>query len=311
MAIEIVPETLLALNVSLIALYEEGLTDAEQEQSAILSCCYVGPSDSDANLYTMHTNQARLRAKPRGSDEFQVAGRKVYDYKIYNDRRYDAVEVHRDHLADDKVGQYASIFADLGRATALAPSQLVEQVILDGRTELCFDGVAFFATTHPVNPKQNGSATQSNLVINAAGLTIPNFETMYYTMEALLGEDGKTAGSRGNVLAVSPEYRGVGMDICYSNASRGYAGADNPWKGQVDLMVVQNWSGLGVAVLMDTKQNRRRPFIYQERQAFALQSMIAEDNPEVFKRDVFTYKVDGRDGAGYGYPTKAVMLAKS
>lgn len=315
MAIEVTPANLTALNVMLVSLFDEGLTEAELEQSAIMETAFVGPSGSAANIYTFHPNQARLIKKLRDSDELKVRGVNVYSQRVENDRREDVVEVHRDHIADDLVGQYAGMFSDLGRATALAPSQALEQVHIDGTDTtlgLCYDGHPFFSgaansEAHPIKPFQSGSATQVNWLVQAAGLTFTTFATGYATMEGFQGEDGKSAGSRPNLLLVSPEYRGIGMDICYNDRPSTLSGGGNPWLGKCDLMVIQNWTGLNRWELIDNRQPRRRPFVRQEREAFALYSQISDTDESVFARDTYRYKVTGRDGTGYGYWYKALL----
>ncbi len=53
--------------------------------------------------------------------------------------------------------------AQIGADIAYFPQREVVTQLLNGETGLCYDGKAFFATDHPVNPAIPGSSTYSNL----------------------------------------------------------------------------------------------------------------------------------------------------
>tara|TARA_B100000378_G_scaffold237146_1_gene204233 strand:- start:863 stop:1759 length:897 start_codon:yes stop_codon:yes gene_type:complete len=64
------------------------------------------------------------------------------------------VGVPRNKIEDDLYGIYTPFVADMGRAAAARPDELVFSLLAKGWTEACYDGQNFFDTDHPV--KENG-----------------------------------------------------------------------------------------------------------------------------------------------------------
>jgi phage major head subunit gpT-like protein len=68
------------------------------------------------------------------------------------------IEVDRNDIRDDQIGLYAHVVSALGEEARGHPDRLIADLLLDGWTELCFDGRPFFATDHPVG----GGAASNN-----------------------------------------------------------------------------------------------------------------------------------------------------
>lgn len=81
----------------------------------------------------------------------------LQSYSIKNKDWEATIEVDRNDIEDDSIGVYRPIVAELGRASAQHPDELVFGLLKDGFTTLCYDGQYFFDTDHPV-----GSGTASN-----------------------------------------------------------------------------------------------------------------------------------------------------
>ena len=78
--------------------------------------------------------------------------------------------VNRDDIEDDQLGVYNPLFDELGRNARKWPDQVLKTVLQAGTTNLGFDGVAFFASTHPLNPAGNQS---NNFTTTALSATPP------------------------------------------------------------------------------------------------------------------------------------------
>lgn len=83
-------------------------------------------------------------------------------YSITNKSFETTVEVDRDDIEDDRVGIYTPMFAELGRAVAVFPDELVYGLLAAGFTTKCYDGQYFFDTDHPV-----GEGVVSNMQAGA------------------------------------------------------------------------------------------------------------------------------------------------
>ena len=71
-------------------------------------------------------------------------------YVIFNRHWEKTVSVNRNSIEDDNVGVYATDFAMMGDAAARLPEELVWGLLAAAFATNGFDGVPFFATTHPV-----------------------------------------------------------------------------------------------------------------------------------------------------------------
>jgi phage major head subunit gpT-like protein len=88
----------------------------------------------------------------------QVKNLETHDYSIKNRKFEVTVSVGRDDIEDDQFGVYAPMFAEMGRAAATHPDELVYGLLLNGFEEKCYDGQPFFDSDHPV-----GNTTVSNV----------------------------------------------------------------------------------------------------------------------------------------------------
>lgn len=153
----------------------------------------------------------------------------AHDFAIKNKPCELTVEVPRDDLADDQIGAYTGLFAELGHSVAEFREELIFGLLADGFTRPGWDGVAFFSADHPITDAASGVVS-----------TWSNFG----------------------------------------------GGSGTPW------------------FLLDVSRPIR-PFIWQEREAFTLTSLIRDEDPAVFFNTAFTYGVRGRGNAGYGLPQLA------
>jgi phage major head subunit gpT-like protein len=68
------------------------------------------------------------------------------------------IEVDRNDIRDDQIGLYAPIVSALGEEAKGHPDKLIANLMMNGWTDLCFDGVPFFSADHLVG---KGSASNS------------------------------------------------------------------------------------------------------------------------------------------------------
>ena len=84
-----------------------------------------------------------------------------HEYSIKNKTYESTIGVERDRIRDDQYSIYAPMFAELGRATAAHPAELVYGALVAGFDTKCFDGQYFFDTDHPVDQQGDGGVQRN------------------------------------------------------------------------------------------------------------------------------------------------------
>ena len=78
-----------------------------------------------------------------------VKGLSAHDYTILNRKFESTIGISRDDIDDDLTGTMRPVFERMGTSAAQHPDELIYQLVIDGGTELCYDGQPFFSDTHP------------------------------------------------------------------------------------------------------------------------------------------------------------------
>jgi phage major head subunit gpT-like protein len=133
--------------------------------------------------------------------ERQIKNLSLHSYNIRNRDWEATIEVDRNDIEDEAIGVYKPIIAELGRAAAVHPDELVFGLLKDGFATPCYDGQYFFDADHPV-----------------AGSSVSNFGggsgTPWYLLDASRAVKPLIFQSRRNVQFVgkdSPEDESVFM----------------------------------------------------------------------------------------------------
>lgn len=309
MPINLRPRAAKELNVRLFTAFEQGAAVAAQQTSHVDEVFRKTTIDTSEGVYLYPQKSFDLRKRLKG-DEFETDGVKMYEARLPSgEGDYLAIEVDLNKYQDDKVGEFGVVFYRLGFAAAFAPSELCEEFILnDAATTTCYDGGYLLAQNHPQRPKETGGTAWSNDIVQAGGLTFQNFSLAVAAMKEFPREDkGKSAKSRPTKLKVPPVYEGIGRDICYNDRPSGMQGGGNPWVGQYELEVVENWAGdtRKPWFLFDDRDPMAMPAIFQEREPVALKPVLTDpSNPLVLMNRKLIWMVEGRLAVGPGDPTK-------
>ena len=302
------------LNVMLVSMFDMGAGDGAKQATDVIDLAYTSTSDTAENAYTIVDTDFALRDRA-DSTEVVIDGIKMYEVRLADGKKYKCIEVDLDAFEDDKVGQYKGVFYKLGMAQALGPSRLMEDTILAAEVAVTggnFDGVALISTAHPVKPFESGSATWSNKLTKAAGLTFTTVGEAYAAFQLFPGEDGRPLNHTPKVLVCDPNYRAIANDICYSDRPTGGAGGGNAWQGLLRPMFVPRLASSDGWYLADDSSSLERPFIYQERRALRLIPLFAShEDPAVIKSRKLAWIVDGRIGAGFGHANRVLKVVKA
>jgi phage major head subunit gpT-like protein len=227
--------------------------------------------------------------------ERQAKDLKAYDFQIKN-RHFEAtIKINRDLLEDNQVAGFYPLAEILGVRAAEHPDELVASLIINGFTNLCYDGQAFFATTHPV-----GSTTASNKGTTALAADGVAYAAARAQMMNLTNDAGKKLNIRPNLLVVPPALETVARQLLNNDfiSVSGGSTQNNIWKGSADLLVVPQLTDANDWFLFDTKQILPA-MIFQTRKAAQLVPRTSLTDDNVFWKNEFVWGVDYRGEAGY------------
>jgi phage major head subunit gpT-like protein len=83
-------------------------------------------------------------------------------YAIPNRHFEKTIQVDRNDIEDDNLGQYSAMFAEMGELVSALPEQLVWGLLKAGFATNCFDGQFFFDTDHPIIDESGNAAVYAN-----------------------------------------------------------------------------------------------------------------------------------------------------
>jgi len=138
----------------------------------------VRSSESEREILAWLLSTARLQRNGQGGNiQYDILAQVKQTYT--NGNFAAGTKISKNQLTDldgKGVDQGAEWSRQIGADIAYFPQREVVTLLLNGETGTCYDGKAFFATDHPVNPALPGSSTYSNLFtdlpIDAANTTL-------------------------------------------------------------------------------------------------------------------------------------------
>lgn len=158
-----------------------------QAPSQYLEIATVVPSTTGSEEYGWLGSLGSVR---KWVGDRVVNGLATYGYTIKNESWELTEGVPRPAIEDDQYGVYTPLMAEMGRAMAANPDQLVYGLLASGLTAKCYDGQAFFSAAHPVVNAAGKTVTQSNLDSGGAGSYWYLFDTSR-ALKPLIFQDRK------------------------------------------------------------------------------------------------------------------------
>lgn len=112
------------------------------------------------------------------SGERELKSLEAFGFSIVNKRFESTVSIQRTDFADDRLGVFKPMFAEMGHTARQHPDELVFSLLEAGFTTPCYDGQNFFDADHPV-PDEDGPVTvggrKFRLVSNMLGGVGPSW----------------------------------------------------------------------------------------------------------------------------------------
>ena len=217
-------------------------------------------------------------------------------YYLPNKTWENTIGVNRAVLEDEQYGQIQMRINQLAKNTSSHKDKLTFQTLIDGATNLCFDGKAFFATNHAYSGKGAYKGSQSNK--GNLTLTADNLKTSITNMGKIKGSNGEVLGIIPDTLVVPPDLEWTAKELIESS-QLGNSNTVNTLKGSLKLIVSPVITDVDSWYLLCCSQGIK-PLIFQNRMDVEFTS-LTKDSEEGFMRDVYLYGVRARYNVGYSY----------
>lgn len=234
--------------------------------------------------------------------ERKTAMLKDYGYQIKNKDWIGDFGIHENELADNQIGAILPRVQMLAKTLAEYPMELIANFLINGTSNLAYDGVAFFSNA-------SGERVNDNLLAGT-GTTLAQVKadiaTARATMMKFTSDSGRILGFKMDTIVCAPELEATMLEAVTATSvvTSGQGTNFNPvsrWIKQVitlpELSDTNDWYGLCTDYPI-------KPFIYQERQGIRRQL----DDSEVKRNKKLVYQADIRGNAGYGLPQMAVKV---
>lgn len=221
-----------------------------------------------------------------------------FDYKLKNKKYEATLDVLRDDIDDDRLGNYRIRVQDLAMKARIHPRELFFAALIEGTTELCYDGQPFFSASH----EEGDSGIQSN-IHTGTGTTLADIKA---DVEAVVAKMKSLKDDRGEPFDESEVMIGI---VCHVDIEQKFIelntlarinSTDNSMKGRIkQITTTSRFSDKNDWYLGNIQPQGVKPIIRQVRKKPEFRAQEA-DSSNGFMRDVYYYGVDSREVFGYG-----------
>lgn len=285
--------TLGAINTGFHVITMQNLVEPQTIES-VRSIANVVTSKKKVEQYNWLVRLGKVREwiGPRVLNRF-----KAYGYTIENKKWEDSVEISRDDISDDALGQYVPQIQNMAVEMNAHYPKLLTAVLEAGFEEEGYDGQAFFDTDHPVGGRN--VTTVSNM--GDLKLTREGLEAAFRNLTNLRDDNGEPLGIRYDTLYVHPSKQ---LDIpelleaefFFENGQ--IAGVNKIRNIVSNVVYLDYMSDPDMWFLADTKRPIK-PLILQIRERPIWQSVTNLNDSQVFDTDNFKFGLQARHNAGY------------
>lgn len=299
---------LASINVAYSMAFDEGRRRAQKRYLSIAS---EYPGSGDRNIYPWLMGIQGME-EWKGEKNFQDLS--AVGYELRNKDWQTSISVDRNAIDDDQYGLYIPMFDELGFTGEDLPNHQVQSLLENGEATTvhgaCWDGKAFFATDHPINPNRPDFSTFANL-FTSTSLTRANLITQMAAFLQQKGPDNKPRGIPADTLFVHPNQYVDAVELVsakfISGASSSSPGSRENVIATMGMLKVEQLplsSEDGEWFLGATTAGglvSRNPLVVQLRKAPTLVTPASMSSAEFLQRKL-QYSIEARIGFGYGKP---------
>jgi phage major head subunit gpT-like protein len=151
--------------VGLNAAYQQGYRDLIKMGEDWKQVAMVLPSSTKENLYGWLQRWPKVR---EWVGDRHLKNLALNGYRLANRKWEDSIQIPRDDFDDDQQGMYTvTVREGWADARLKFMNNQVFGLMINGTTNPCFDGTAFFNANHPQTSSANVTTLQSNVIAGA------------------------------------------------------------------------------------------------------------------------------------------------
>lgn len=238
------------------------------------------------------------------------------EYTLVNKHYEASINIDRDDLDDDQLGQHQFRVQDMGNRARRHPDALLSTLIVDGEATACYDGQYFFDTDHSEGSSGSLSNDLTQSVASTALMTVAECKTaMNKAISAFVG----FLDDRGQPYMEEWELNASNFTVMVPAAHR------EPFQELFTSSIISNTTNVyqnKARVLTNARLTSGtklyffytgapiKPFIYQNRQP-PKPGFLGPDSDRGFMRRNLVFGVDARYNVGYGMWQFAVLITIS
>jgi phage major head subunit gpT-like protein len=254
-----------------------------------------------------------------------IGGRQAKGFRengivIANKKYESTMEVPVDWLRRDKTGQIMVRIAEQTERANAHWAKLLNQLILDGETALCYDGQAFFDTDH----SEGDSGTQDNdITSDVTTTTAPTTGEMEVAILKAIQQIIGFRDDQGEPMNESAQKFLVMVPVPFMSAAAAALGSsiivDASTSRSNTILTLSSMAGFQVALAVAPRltwttkfavfraDGQLAAFIRQSEEDITVDA-IAEGSEEEFLNDRHLYGIKAIRNCGYGYWQKSVLV---
>lgn len=217
----------------------------------------------------------------------------AHDYVIKNKTFELTTKVPVNDISDDQYGVYTPLISEMGLSAKKHPDSLTFDLLGNGFTKKCYDGVSFFNEKHPAGGNDKGvQSNMGNKKLNAVSYAEARAQMM-----TIKGESHKALNIVPDLLIVAPQNEAVARELLFADL---IAGSSNVNKDTCDLLVIPELSDYAEQWYLFCTKRYIKPFVFQEREKAKLICKNKESDDNVFFDDEIIYGIKARYNVGFG-----------
>lgn len=288
-------QTLGAIDTGFKTIFFQNLVDPKG-LDLVRRAVTVAPSNSSQEQYNWLYRLGSVREwlGPRVLNRF-----KAYGYTIVNKKWENSLEVGRDDISDDKLGQYVPQIQTMAGDMNEHYLKLMTALMEAGFASTCYDGQYFFDTDHPVGDGQT-AAVVSNTDTMEFSLTA--LKAAFNNLPNLRDDRGSPLGIYYDTLIIHPTHRFTVMKLNEAEAfiHTGDTSVDfNDARGLIQNVVYNEYISDSDKWFLIDSRKALKPFVLQIRERPQWAAVTDPDDSYVFNTDNFLFGTKARHNAGY------------
>ena len=278
-----IAQALKVLQTEHSGIFQSAFDEANKEFQPLIS---VMPNNTSNGTYGWMASLPSMR-KWVGDAVFHALASRAY---VLPNEPYElSYQIQIDALEDNinTLDTFAMHPAMAGESAGRLEEELAAAALL-GNTLTCFDGLKFFATTHPVNIDDASKGVYSNL-FTASPLNAANFEAAYSRFRLQKGDNGVALRTKATHIIVGPDLELTADRLLKARMTSG-GGSDNASVENINYnrvqIIVAPYLGDSKDWYLADLSKSIKPLLWQDRKNEGLTSNINDITERQQVRDV-------------------------